>query len=74
MNIIFISGFDSNASLAATDHVDGEEREYSLQVLDRTEDNSSLTTSNRSSIASDTDLMVNDTHTYSHGNTIQSDV
>ena len=59
-----ISGFDSNATLAATDHVDGEEREYSLQIVDQAEDRSSLTSSNRSSITSDTDLMVNDTHTH----------
>ena len=58
LTVYFLSGFQNTAPLAAGDHVDGEEREYSLQVVDRAEDRYSLTSSNRSSFASDTDLMV----------------
>lgn len=64
---IFVPGFHGTVPLAASDHVDGEEREYNLEVVDRSEDRFSLTSSNRSSFTSDTDLMVGKmTHTPAH--------
>lgn len=65
MSIFILSGFQSTAPLPATEHTDGEEREYNLQVVDQDENMSSLTSSNRSSIASDTELMVK-WHTLAH--------
>lgn len=52
--------------MAASDQIE-EEKEFKLSVLDPADDSHSLSSSNRSSITSDTDLMVRDCH--QHGRT-----
>lgn len=52
------AAFQSSASVLMTDQPDEDEREYKLHVLDPAEDCSSFASSNRSSIVSDTDLLV----------------
>lgn len=51
------------ASLASGTDLHSDEKEYKLRVLEPADDCSSLASSNRSSIASDTDLMVRITYT-----------
>lgn len=56
---LHLAGFQSTASLTAADQHDGE-KEFKLHVLDPADDCSSMVSSNRSSIRSDTSLMVKD--------------
>lgn len=53
-------GFQSSASLTATDQHEGE-KEFKLHVQDPADDCLSTASSNRSSIRSDTSLLVKDT-------------
>lgn len=59
-NLYVYTAFHGMASLASLPDQNSDEKEYKLRVLEPAEDCSSLGSSNRSSIASDTDLMVKD--------------
>ena len=59
------AGFQSSTvSLTATAYQHQEEKELKLHILDPADDCSSLASSNRSSIRSDTSLMVKDSPYY----------